>query len=154
MFQREELKAIRTEFWTVFGNIMKHQFSETGIRVRWTNYRTGVKDFYFRLDADGKKAAVYIDFQHADPEIRNLFWEQMEEYKTYFHSAMESEWNWEESIYLPDGREISRISKEIKDVSLFDKNTWPTIFEFFKTEMIRLDSFWSDVRLVFIELSK
>ena len=154
MLKREELKAIRTEFWTVFGRMMNPHHSSTGFKVRWTNYRTGVPDLYFRCHMEKNHAAISIDLQHNDPGMRALFWEQFEEYKTYFHSIMETEYVWEERTYLPDGKEISRISLTLPNVSLFNKATWPDAFEFLKTNLLRLDEFWGDVHLTFKEFAK
>lgn len=154
MLGREELKELRTEFWTAFGIVMKPHHSETGFNVRWTNYRTGVKDLYFRLDMEGKRAVVAIDFQHSDEGIRDLFWEQFNEYKAYFHSTMEEEWIWDDRYHPHLDIARARVWNFKEGVSLYKKETWPEAFAFLKSNMIKLDSFWNDVRLTFIELSR
>jgi len=154
MLSREELKALRTEFWTAFGTVMKPHHSETGFNVRWTNYRTGVKDMYFRMDMDGKRALIAVDFQHPNAGIRDLFWEQFNEYKAYFHSSMEAEWIWDENFHPPTGIPRARVWIDLGGVSLYKKETWPEAFAFLKSNMLKLDAFWSDVRLTFVELSR
>ena len=154
MLSREELKELRTEFWTAFGNLMRPHSSETGFNVRWTNYRTGVKDLFFRLDMDGKTATIAIDFQHPDDGIRQLFWEQFMEYKTYFHEVTGGEWQYNDLLFTNDGRPYARVFRIRENVSLYRKETWPDAFAFLKENLLVLDSFWSDVRLTFIELSR
>lgn len=154
MLSREEQKALNTEFWTAFGRMMNPHHSTTGFKVRWTNYRTGVPDLYFRCHMEKKTAQISIDIQSPDPGIRQLFWEQWLEYKTYFHTLQETEFDWQEQFYLSDGKEISRISLTLEDVSIYNKTTWPNAFEFLKNHLLKLDEFWGDVRLTFQELAK
>ena len=154
MLSREEQKALNTQFWTTFGRIMKPHHSTTGYKVRWTNYRTGVPDLYFRCHMGKKSAMLSIDIQSSDDGIRELFWEQWLEYKTYFHSLLETEFDWEESTYLQDGRQIARISRTLEGVSIYDQTTWPVAFAFLKSHLLKLDEFWGDVHLTFQELAK
>lgn len=149
MFSREEAKAIRSEFWTTLGKLMPPPSQTEGRKVKWLNYKTGVKDLYFRMDADSKVARFSIDFQHRDEGIRALFYEQMEEFKSLLHAQMDEELIWDE-VYIIDGRkEISRIYIEKRGLNLFMKKDWPELFAFFKPKMIALDEFWQDVKEIF-----
>lgn len=154
MFTRDELKEIRSEFWTNFGKIMKPHRSQTGEHVRWTNYRTGVKDMYFRLNVDNVRASLSIDLQHPDNGIRDLFWEQLLEFKNLLSQHLESELFWHYSYSLPSGQVISHVVCYQENVSLFDKTTWPTAFAFLKTNIIHLDAFWADARDIFLHLQE
>ena len=62
--------------------MVKYQ-SVTGSKVNWINYNTGVKNIYFRLEVDQHSARVFIDLQHKDEDIRELFYEQFVYYQFY-----------------------------------------------------------------------
>ncbi|MEJ0029545.1 MAG: DUF4268 domain-containing protein [Bacteroidota bacterium] len=76
MYSREESSLIKQEFWTIFGKYMTPIRSSEGLRVNWINYKTGIKDVYFRMETLGESAAISISIEHNDPGIRDLFFEQ------------------------------------------------------------------------------
>ena len=71
------------------------------------------------------------------------------ELKAVFNSYMNEEWTWAPMEYDRDGRIISRIYREIKDVSIFNRNDWPELISFFKPRIIALDEFWSVAKYSF-----
>ena len=46
MLSRQERKNLNIEFYTALGRMMQGAFSETGKRINWTNYRTGIRGVY------------------------------------------------------------------------------------------------------------
>jgi hypothetical protein len=153
MYSREEASIIRQEFWTAFGKYMSPVPSAEGLKVNWINYHTRIRDVHFRMDAGPKSAAIAITLEHRDPDIRELYFEQFLELKEFLHSILQEEWAWQQHVTLPDGRVISRIVKELPDVSIFHKDQWPDLISFFKPRIIALDSFWENARFSFESLS-
>jgi hypothetical protein len=149
MYSRGEASTIRQEFWTAFGKYMSPVPSADGANVNWINYHTRIRDVHFRMDAGPKGAFISITLEHRDAEIRELFFEQFLELKELLHSTLEEEWAWQPTVTLPDGRVISRIGKELTDVSIFNKDQWPNLISFFKPRIIALDSFWENARYSF-----
>ena len=47
------------------------------------------------------------------------------------------------------GRLISKIYLEKQDINIYNKSDWPTLIEFFKSNIIALDQFWNDVKYSF-----
>ena len=153
MYSREEASKIRKQFWTTFGQYLSPNMSAEGLKVNWINYKTGLKDVYFRMDAIKKEVSIAIELHHTDEGIRELFFEQFLELKTYFHSIMEEEWIWAETYTFQDnGKNVARIYKELHGYSVFNQNQWPEIIQFLKPRMIRLDEFWSDAKYTFDSL--
>jgi len=150
MFSREETSRIRQEFWTTFGKYMNPVPSAEGLRINWINYHTRVKDVYFRMDAGSTSASISISMEHRDVEMQQLFFEQFESLKSMLESFMEEEWEWQLHVEV-HGRVVSRIVRTIKDVSVFNKEDWPTLITFFKSRMMALDSFWENARYAFDE---
>ena len=153
MFSREEAKQRRKDFWTAYGIYMRQHRSVRGTKVKWVNYKTGIRHMYFRLEADHKHAYVAIDLQHPDPGIRELFFQQWEELQELLHGMTEQIWQWEEEFYLPEGKQISRIYTELTDVNMFRQEDWRAIFEFFAGAMVPLDEIWGQAGEIFEELA-
>ena len=152
MLSRQERKQLNTEFYSALGLMMQGDFSATGRRLKWTNYKTGVKDVYLRMEADGKGARIAIDLQHRDPGIRGLFWEQFGEVKLLLQSELGEELIWHEEYTRTDGTVISRIEKRLDEGNLFDKTTWPVLLPFLKENLLAFDRFWGDVFDIFTNL--
>lgn len=152
MFTREQASAIRMEFWTLFGQSLKGRMSAEGMRVNWINYKTGVKDVYFRMNAESKHATIGIHITHQDLGLQQLFYEQFLEAKSPLENTLGEEWIWENEITTPEGKIISQIYTVLEDRSIFNKKHWPEIMKFLKSRIIKLDEFWSVAGDVFKEL--
>lgn len=152
MFTREETSRIRQEFWTTFGRYMTPVPSAEGMKVNWINYRTGVKDIYFRMDVNATSAAISIALEHRHPGVRELYFEQLLEFKEILHATLEEEWEWQQEVVAAEGKVISRVYKEMTPVSVFNKDQWPDLISFFKPRLIALDSFWENAKYSFESL--
>jgi hypothetical protein len=152
MFTREQASIIKQEFWTAFGKYMRPIPGAHGGKINWINYHTGVKNIHFRMTADHHSAAIYISIQHADPGIRELYFEQFLELRDLLHTTLQEEWEWQRAIPINDGKVLTRIYKEISAVSVFNRDHWPELISFFKTRIIALDSFWENAKYSFESL--
>ena len=152
MYDRETVRSTNALFFTSFGKYMVKYQSVTGSKVNWINYNTGVKNIYFRLEVDQHSARVFIDLQHKDEDIRELFYEQFLALKTVFHSIMEIEWNWNAHFQDETGCEKCRIYIELNDVNIFDKSTWKKVFKFYEKYLLKLDEFWIEFKALFLQM--
>lgn len=149
MFKREEAARLREEFWTAFGRYMSPVPGAEGGKVNWINYRTGVKDIYFRMEATQSKALICVSIEHKDSDIRNHYFEQFLTLKSMLHTIVGEEWIWEPVVQIASDKICSRTSKELVGVSVYDRSYWPDIISFFKPRMIALDAFWADAKYHF-----
>jgi hypothetical protein len=149
MFKREEAARLRQEFWTTFGKYMSPVPSAEGLKINWINYRTGIKDVYFRMDINSKSAQIYISIEHQDAAIREMYFQQFKQFELLLHAALEEEWEWQQDVTINNDKVISRIGKELGGVSVFNKDHWPELISFFKPRIIALDSFWENARYSF-----
>jgi len=46
---------------------MRPVTAANGDRINWINYKTGVRNIYFRMDADINYASIAVELTHADP---------------------------------------------------------------------------------------
>ena len=151
MYTREEKKNNTAQFWNSFGLYMKKYNQRYG-RVRWVNYRSNVKDIYFRLSITDKGAKFAIELQHKDDGIRELFYEQFKALKTVLHQAVGDDLEWKERLFNQHEQAISSIYLELKDVSIYNRDDWQKIFQFFEKKMTGLHDFWEEFGEVFKEL--
>lgn len=150
MYSREEARKLKEKFWTSYGQYMNPIPSDEGGKANWLNYKTGIKHLYFRLDADNKTAAIYIEISHPDAGIRQLLFEQFLEYKNLLHAELEEEWIWHPLYHDAHGKATARIMYTLdKKASVFKPEDWPVLISFFKPRMLALDRFWSSAKYGF-----
>lgn len=146
MYSRQEASAIRKEFWTTFGQYMSPVPSSEGQRVRWINYKTGVRHFHFRLDVIEKQAMIALELDHPDPEMQQLYFDLLLELKGLFESGTNGSWLWRSQVPNEHGRTVSRVCATLEPVSVLRRDDWPALIAFFKQHLLELDAFWLSVR--------
>lgn len=152
MYSKDEASQLKQSFWTTFGRYLSPQLSAEGLKVNWVNYKTGIKFVYFKMEAGKSSASISIEITHPDISIQALFFEQFKELKVMLHSSLQENWEWQLHGTNVNGKTISQISKQLDDVSIFNKNDWPMLISFFKPRIIALDEFWSDAKYAFDSL--
>jgi hypothetical protein len=152
MYTREQASQLRQAFWTAFGQYIAPHLSAEGTKINWSNYKTGVKHVYFRMQAEKKTASIAIELTHPDPEIQELYFEQFQELKNVLHEFLGEEWDWDLHASDENGRTVSRIYKEIAPANVFNQDDWPKLISFFKPRIIALDEFWSNAKYSFDSL--
>jgi len=146
LYAKDEVTKLKQEFWTTFGQYMALELSNSGLRINWVNYKTGIKHLYFKMEADGKKATIGIEISHPDRSIQELIFEQFKEFKNILTSCLNEEWNWELHTTDEYGKTVTKISTSLFGVSIFKREDWPKLIEFLKPRLIALDNFWTDAR--------
>jgi hypothetical protein len=101
------------------------------------------------MDVTQNSATISITIEHTEAGIRELYFQQFEELKTMLHESLGEPWQWQLQAYTNEGKVISRIHKELTDVSVFNREQWPALISFFKPRIIALDQFWENARYSF-----
>lgn len=133
MYSKEESLKIKKEFWV--------QFAEVYPR-KWILYDTKIKDVTFKFYVDNKKAQVLLDIEPKEEEKRKIYFEKIESLKTILLEEYLPEAILERNYFLESGKIVSRIWVEKSNVSLNNKNTWKTIFDFFSETMTQFELFF------------
>ncbi len=134
MFSKEEAAQIKKEFWIAFGKSFPR---------KWILYDTKIKDFSFKFSADKKKAEVSLDIEIKDEIFRNAYYEKIWSLEDLLKDYV-GEFQKEEFYTLENGKIISRIWVEKTGVSIFNKNSWREIFDFFVEKMDGFERFFYD----------
>lgn len=133
MFSKEEARQIKREFWI--------NFAEEYPR-KWLLYNTKIKNFSFKFYVDNKKAQVLLEIEPEDEELRKIYFEKIESLKTILLEEFIEDAIFERNYYLENGKLVSRIWVELENVSVNNKKTWSTIFEFFNEKMSAFEMFF------------
>ncbi|MGS0747084.1 DUF4268 domain-containing protein [Halpernia sp. GG3] len=129
MFSKEEAANLKKEFWTAFGK---------SFPKKWLLYDTKIKDLSFKFNADNRKAEVSLNIEMQDEVLRNAYFEKIQSLENLFLEEM-PELIFDENFPLENGKIISKIWVEKGGVSLFNKNSWREIFEFFFDNMEKME---------------
>ena len=133
MFSKAEAQQIKKEFWTAFAAEYPR---------KWLLYDTKIKDVSFKFYVDNKKAQVMLDIEPKEEEKRTIYYEKIESLKTILLEEFLPDAILERNFYLDTGKAISRIWVDLTGISLYNKNTWPQIFEFFYENMDAFERFF------------
>jgi hypothetical protein len=146
MYKKNEIVQLKKEFWTVFGQYMSPILSANGERINWINYKTGLKDIFFRMDATSTDASVGLELRHADSDRRDLIFKKLFLFRDTLQALDTQEWRWDVTKRDNFDQPYSAVSRIMKGVSVLDRNSWPAIISFLKPGIITLDAFWSEVK--------
>lgn len=146
MYSKLDASRLRQDFWTAFGQYMAPVPSAEGLKVNWINYKTGVKNFRFAMDAGTRESSVMIVIHHSEEDMRRMYYERLVQLQPLFSNMVGSDWLWRENAVDESNRAISKIEIMLPGVNVFDQNSWPAIISFLKEKMIALDAFWSLVK--------
>jgi len=146
MYSKKEIADLKKSFWTSFGQYLKPLPNANGEGINWVNYKTGIRNIYFRMDADNKKASIGIELTDPNAEIRDQHYKKFQQFKQIFHETVNEKWTWQHKTTDEHGKPISRIYTEITGVNIFNKADWPAIISFLKPRLLALDEFWLMVK--------
>ncbi len=149
MYSKQEASQLKKEFWTVFGQYMTPVLSAEGEKISWINYKTGVKDIYFRMNADAQQGTVALQLSHTDEGLQQLYYKQLLSVKKVLEQTAGNNWIWQRAVTNEYGKTISQVTKYLPNVSIYKKEDWPALITFFKNNIIALDEFWSGVKYGF-----
>lgn len=145
MYSKELSSKLKTQFWTNFGQYMKPVPGASGLPVNWINYKTGIRNIHFKMDAGNTIAFIAIEISHPQEEQRSHYYDQFLSLKNLLTSTTTFNWQWNEIIET-DHKTISSISLQLNDVNILNQADWPAIISFLKPRIMALDAFWAMVK--------
>ena len=145
MYSKEQTSKLKAQFWTNFGQYMKPVPSASGLPVNWINYKTGIRNIHFKMDADNTSAVITIEISHPQDEERLHYYHQFLSLKKVPASTTTFNWQWNETVQT-DHKTISNISLQLNNVNILNQSDWPSIICFLKPRIIALDAFWDLVK--------
>ncbi|MEP6712452.1 MAG: DUF4268 domain-containing protein [Ferruginibacter sp.] len=148
MYSHQEASAIREEFWTNLGRYLSPIPSAGGNKLNWINYKTGIKNIHYKMDADKKEAIARIEI-NGDAEMVAKLYNLFLSLKITFEEYFKTGWNWVEKTTDVHGKIMACIYCSLSAVNIFKKEDWPQLISFFKKNIIAFDSFWTTHKEIF-----
>ena len=148
MYTKQEASAIRQQFWTTLGKYLLPIPSASGNKINWINYKTGIKNIRFKMDAVNKEAIVRIEIR-GDEEKRASTYIHFNALKNQFYSFFKDEYTWMQNTIDEHGKPLSCIYLIKENLNIFNKADWPALISFFKENAIAFDNFWTDYKEIF-----
>ena len=137
MFSKEESKKLRQDFWIAYGKSYPR---------KWILYNTKIKGLLLKFDFDVKKARVSMDVDIDDLEKRIALWEKLVSLKSILTNEYWPDVIYDDSYFLENGKEISRVYLELHNVSIHNKNTWQETMQFLDKNMKLLEDFFFEYK--------
>ena len=132
MFSKQEAQQLKKDFWIAFGK---------SFPKKWILYDTKIKDFSFKFYADKKKAEVSIDIEMKDELFREAYYNKIWSLEDMLKEHV-GEFYKDDNYILENGKVIARVWVSKENVSVFNKNSWQEIFEFFVEKMSGFEYFF------------
>ena len=148
MFTKEEAKENKIAFWTKLDNELSKKRNAHGSKINWLSYPTGIKNLYFRMEADEEAVRLVIDLQFPDAGIRELYFQQFQEFQKILEERFKTV-IWEKDFEHWNGKQISRIYLEKGGVNINRREDWDKMHLFLKLNFVKLDAFWDEFGEVF-----
>ncbi|WP_109301305.1 DUF4268 domain-containing protein [Aquimarina sp. AU474] len=137
MYNREESKQIRQEFWTAFGKEYPR---------KWLLYNTKIKDVTLKFSFTTKKAQVSIDIEPSDEIVRAYYYDKFVSLKTILVSEYLEAILYDEHYELENYKIIPRIYVELLNVNIHNKNCWEQVMIFLYDHMEKLETFFLEYK--------
>ncbi len=153
MYSKDEVKTIKTLFWSSFKSKIEKHRSVSGRRINWLHYPSEIDHIYIRLDADKEGARFSFDIQGKDLGVRSIIWEQMYELKVVLEKEMGTDGKWLEAISNETVPEFNRIIWEITDVNLFSTADHKKITQFLMERILSFDRFYQEFKDILTNLA-
>jgi predicted AlkP superfamily pyrophosphatase or phosphodiesterase len=142
MLNKEDLRKFRTDFWTEFDLHNKKRRTANNRKIHWAQYKSGIKDIYFRLDFTTHEAFFAIDLQMRDSSVRELVWDQFMETKTILSKYIGDEFELQPNLQIEEGFQIHRLKWTLSGVNIANQSDYPKVLAFLSLKIHGLDAFW------------
>ena len=149
MYSKQQAALLKQSFWTAFGRYMSPVPSADGSKINWINYKTGVKNLFFRMDVTNNSESIAIVVANTENPMAQQHFRKLVQLRSLLREHTGEDWNVSEEVSDAFGKKISSIGKAINDVNVFEEATWPAIISFLKPRVIALDAFWYEVKDLF-----
>lgn len=137
MYNREESKRTRQEFWTSFGKEYPR---------KWVLYNTRIKDFSLKFTFTRKVAEVSIDLDSQDEVMRLYYFEKLQSLQTILRDEFLPQAILAEEYELDNGKIISRVYMRKEGVNIHNKEDWPEVKEWLQEQMALLELFFLEYK--------
>ena len=145
MFNKEEAKQLRLEFWQRLNNRTRRLPGQKGRKKFWIFENTGIKGLDLRFDVDRAKDRVALEINHSSEERRLQLFEKLQAAKGVFEETFGGPLTWDFAYEKPTGELVCRTYVETPG-DIMNEDLWPEMFFFLIDNMLRMEAAFLEVK--------
>ncbi len=146
MYNREEAKQLRVDFWNGFGYYSKRLPYLRRQNKKWILYNTKIKHLELKFETERHTARVLMEINHRNENHRLEVFEQIQAYKTIVEEAFGQPLIWDYLYTMPTGKEVCRIYFEQGGFDFHKREQWPELYKFLSTHMKKLEKAFREIQ--------
>ncbi|HKJ78776.1 MAG TPA: DUF4268 domain-containing protein [Prolixibacteraceae bacterium] len=146
MYNREEAKQIRVNFWDQFKDYTMKRNRKTGRKGQWILNKTGINGLNLKFHFDNTIAIVGIDVETRNMDKRIDLYGKLESLQKQINKALGKNTQWEIEYTRENNKSISRIYTSLEQVNIFDPECWNSVNMFFYDRMSGLEEFYQEYK--------
>ena len=145
MYKRDELKALKKEFWIEFAHYCD-SLSKEGKHKSFILYNTKIKGIELKFDATREGAFVILEINLSNTETRLEKFQQLQACRSFFATEFPDNLIWEADFTRSCGTKVSSIYIQQADIDIHRRDQWPLFHQFLATNMVKMERVFFEIR--------
>lgn len=146
MYNREEAKQLRLDFWNGFGYYSRNLSHLKSQNNKWVLYHTKIKNLELKFELERFTARVILEINHRNENLRLDMFEQIQQYKTVVEETFGEALIWDYVYTLPTQKEVCRIYCEKDTFDFHKREHWPAIYQYLSAHMIKMEAAFYEIK--------
>lgn len=146
MYNKEEGKQLRLDFWNEFGDYSKKLSALKPNRGRWIMYYTGIKGLELKFDVERHVIRIALELNQRREAHRLDIYGQLEKYKPIIEEAFGEGLIWDFLYTTASGNDVCRLYVERDGWDFHKREQWPEMYSFMSDNMIGLEKAFKEVK--------
>lgn len=146
MYNKEEAKQLRLDFWNDFAQYSKKLKELKPNRGRWIMYYTGIKGLELKFDIERYVIRVALELNYRREYHRLEVYEQLEKYKPVIDEIFGEGLIWDFDYTTASGNEVCRLYVEQEGGDFHKREQWQDMFVFMADNMIKIEKAFNAVK--------
>lgn len=140
MYNKNELRQLKQEFWETFNRYTQYYSKELGEPIEWMLYKTKIKGLELKFEVENNWVKVILEINSKNEDRRLLHFAELSKYHNLINIGFDDRLFWEVSVHLSEGKTVSQIFCINNSYNFHNKDHWNEIFRFMASNMYQLQS--------------
>lgn len=145
MYSKDELRALKTEFWESFAVYCEVQPYLYGRKKMWLLYDTKIKGVELKFDATRQGASVILEVCRKPEDDRLEMFEKLTWYKDAIQKDFPEGLIWDICYTRESGQQVSRVYLTCNGIDFHRREHWGQFFSFMARNMYQLENNFLDI---------
>lgn len=146
MYNKEEAKQLRLDFWSEFAHYSQQLDYLRPNRGRWMMYYTGIKNVDLKFDVERYVVRVALELNHRSERKRLDVYSQLEKYKAIIDDTFGKGLIWDFVYTTSSGNEVCRLYVENTSYDFHKREQWKDMYAFMADNMTKLEMAFVEIK--------